>query len=93
MDTDKWKAKIETFSSSESVLCPEKSPQLELKPLLDSLKYVVHGPSETLPVIIASDLDKEQEIKLSNVLKKHKEAIGQKTTNIKGKVQSQRSKP
>ncbi|XP_059639796.1 uncharacterized protein LOC132282202 [Cornus florida] len=41
------------------------SPQLELKPLPAHLKYVFLGPKQTLPVIIASDLQKDQEGKIS----------------------------
>jgi len=37
-----------------------------------------------LPVIIASDLDNEQEDKLIDVLKDHREAIGWKIEDIKG---------
>jgi len=49
---------------------------LELKPLPDSLKYVFLGPDEYLPIIIASDLDRDQEEKLIYLLKENKEAIG-----------------
>jgi len=34
-------------------------PTLELKPLLDSLKYAYLGPDESLPVIISFDLDRD----------------------------------
>ena len=37
------------------------SPKLELKSLLDSLKYVFLGPKETLPVIFSSFLSCDQE--------------------------------
>jgi len=37
---------------------------LELKPLTDSLEYAFLGPDESLPVIIASNLDRDQEDKL-----------------------------
>jgi hypothetical protein len=37
------------------------SPKKELKPLPDSLKYKFLGPAESLPVIIASDLEDAQE--------------------------------
>jgi hypothetical protein len=48
----------------------------ELKPLLDNLKYKFLGPSESLPVIIASDLVDAQKEKLLDVLIEHMEAIG-----------------
>ena len=57
------------------ILSVQKPPKLELKTLPESLKYVFLGTSETLPVIISSELNKEQEGKLIDVLKKHKEAI------------------
>jgi len=43
-------------------------PQLELKPLLDNLKYAYLGENETLPVIIPSALTFDQEEKLIKVL-------------------------
>ncbi|KAL5559991.1 hypothetical protein UlMin_036202 [Ulmus minor] len=84
MDTEKWKAKIEPFLPIEFTHSLSESPQLDLKPLPETLKYAFLGPSETLPVIIASDLDNEQEDKLIDVLKDHREAIGWKIEDIKG---------
>jgi len=49
--------------------------KLDMKPLSDTLKYVFLSSVETLPVIIASDLDKEQESKLLIALSEHKEVI------------------
>ena len=48
---------------------------LELKPLPDSLKYAFLGPNESLPVIIASDLDGDQETKLIALVRENKEAL------------------
>ena len=59
-------------------------PKLELKPLPDTLKYAFLGSSETLPVIIASDLDDLRERQLIIVLQEHKEAIGWSIADIKG---------
>ena len=42
------------------------------------------GSAETLPVIIASDLDKEQESKLLSILSEHKKAIKWSLADIKG---------
>jgi hypothetical protein len=56
----------------------------ELKPLLDTLKYKYLDPSESLPVIISSDLDEAQEKYLLNVLREHKKAIGWPIEDIKG---------
>ncbi|KAJ9175108.1 hypothetical protein P3X46_013690 [Hevea brasiliensis] len=57
---------------------------LELKPLPKHLKYVYLGDSETLPVIILSNLTKIQEERLTRVLRVHKEAIGWTIADIKG---------
>jgi len=57
--------------TSESV----SPPSLELKPLPDSLKYAFLGPDESLPVIIASDLDRDQEDKQITLLRESKEAL------------------
>jgi hypothetical protein len=56
----------------------------ELKPLSDTLKYKYLDPSESLPVIISSDLNEAQEQELLNVLKEYKEAIGWSIEDIKG---------
>lgn len=58
-------------------------PKLDLRPLSDTLKYAFLGPNETLPVIIASNLDESQENKLLEVLDEHKEAIGWSIADIK----------
>ena len=50
-------------------------PKKELKPLLDNLKYEFLGPTDSLPMIIASDLVDAQKEKLLDVLREHKEAI------------------
>ena len=52
------------------------SQKKELKPLPDNLKYKFLGPTDALPVIIASDLIDAQEEELLDVLREHKEAIG-----------------
>jgi hypothetical protein len=41
-------------------------------------------PSESLSVIISSELDEAQEQELLNVLREHKEAIGWSIGDIKG---------
>jgi len=55
-----------------------------LKPLSDSLKYAFLEPDECLPVIIASDLDRDQEDKLISLLRENKEAVGWTLGDIKG---------
>lgn len=62
----------------------EKPPVLELKPLLEHLRYAYHGESSTLLVIISSKLSTEEEEKLLRVLRKHKAAIGWTLADIKG---------
>ena len=62
----------------------EHTPDLELKPLPDQLKYVYLGDNKTLPVIIAKELTSIQEEKLTNVLRNHKTAIGWTIADIKG---------
>jgi len=57
---------------------------LELKILPDSLKYALLGPDESLPAIIASDLDRDQEDKLMSLLRDNKEALGWTLGDIKG---------
>ncbi|CAL2238498.1 unnamed protein product [Prunus armeniaca] len=60
------------------------APTLTLKPLPSHLKYAYLGTSQTLPIIINSDLLEEEEEKLLQVLKKHKTAIGWTIADIKG---------
>ncbi|CAL9010907.1 unnamed protein product, partial [Prunus brigantina] len=60
------------------------APELELKQLPKHLKYAYLGESETLPVIIASQLGPSDEKKLLRVLKEHKTAIGWSIADIKG---------
>ncbi|CAL2240362.1 unnamed protein product [Prunus armeniaca] len=60
------------------------APTLTLKPLPSHLKYAYLGTSQTLPVIINSDLLEEEEEKSLQVLKMHKTAIGWTIADIKG---------
>ena len=54
----------------------EKAPKLELKVLPPHLRYEFLGNSDTLPVIIASDLNEQQVESLVKVLKGSKELLG-----------------
>jgi hypothetical protein len=56
----------------------------EMKPLSDTLKYKYLDPTESLQVIIATDLSEAQKHKLLDVLKAHKEAMGCSIGDIKG---------
>ncbi|XP_070020654.1 uncharacterized protein [Nicotiana sylvestris] len=62
----------------------EEAPKLELKPLPPHLQYAYLGDSDTLPVIVSSDLSKLQEEKLLRVLREHKRALGWTMSDIKG---------
>ena len=67
------------------ILPPNKAtPSLELKALPEHLKYAYLGGRETLPVIIASHLTKQQEDSIMSILKRHKEAIRWMMKDIKG---------
>jgi len=70
-----------TFVPVPSIIEP---PKLKLKPLLDTWNYDFLGDAETLPVIISSHLDKDQEGKLLDVLIEHKETLGWTIADIKG---------
>ncbi|XP_050379793.1 uncharacterized protein LOC126797163 [Argentina anserina] len=61
-----------------------QAPKLDLKVLPDHLKYAFLGENDTLPVIISSALNEEQEERLIEVLKRHKTAIGWTLDDIKG---------
>jgi hypothetical protein len=71
-------------SSTHPIPSLESPPKLELKPLPDKLKDAFLGSNNTFPVIIASDLQKDQEDNLLAVLKKHKKAIGWTVAYLKG---------
>ncbi|KAL4368237.1 hypothetical protein GQ457_05G025920 [Hibiscus cannabinus] len=62
----------------------EHPPKLELKQLPEQLKYAYLGNNETLPVIISSKLQADQEERLIATLRQHKEALGWTIADIKG---------
>ncbi|XP_076935011.1 uncharacterized protein LOC143601506 [Bidens hawaiensis] len=62
----------------------ESPPKLELKDLPSHLKYAFLGDNDTLPVIIASNLEEMQEQQLLKVLKANKVAIGWTIADLKG---------
>ncbi|CAN6453991.1 unnamed protein product [Victoria cruziana] len=62
----------------------ESPPEMELKPLPQTLKYVFLGSNDSLPVIISSVLSFEEEGRLIAVLKEHKKAIGWQVSDLKG---------
>ena len=75
MNTNLWKNKVEPLPMSTVVPISSinESPKLELRPIPDTLKYAFLGDWKTLPVIISSQLDEDQEGKLLDVLSEHKE--------------------
>ena len=85
MDTNLQRPKVEPLPLFISIPVPSiiEIPKLELKPLPDMLKYAFLGESETLPVIISSHLDKDQERKLRDILGEHKKTIGWTIKDIK----------
>ncbi|GJR26329.1 reverse transcriptase domain-containing protein [Tanacetum coccineum] len=63
----------------------EETPtDLKLKPLSKNLEYVFVEEPSFLPVIISSQLSKQNKDKLVSVLKRHKQAFAWKTTDISG---------
>ncbi|CAM8999043.1 unnamed protein product [Rhodiola kirilowii] len=67
---------IRLFKSNTCLPSIVQAPEVELKPLPEHLKYVFLGNNGTLPVIIKSGLETDQERRLVEVLSRHKMAIG-----------------
>ncbi|GJZ15713.1 reverse transcriptase domain-containing protein [Tanacetum coccineum] len=62
----------------------EPPTDLELKPLPNYLEYVFLEEPSFLPVIISSQLPKEEKYRLVSILKNHKQAFSWKMTDILG---------
>ncbi|KAK4707201.1 hypothetical protein R3W88_033253 [Solanum pinnatisectum] len=62
----------------------EEPPVLELKQLPSHLRYVFLGANNTLPVILAADLNNEQVQAVIKVLIRYKKAIGWTIADIIG---------
>ncbi|GJX96551.1 reverse transcriptase domain-containing protein [Tanacetum coccineum] len=73
-----------TFNTDYTIKTSIKEPHtdLEFKPLPENLEYVFLEEPFFLPVIISSQLSKENKNKLVSVLKRHKQAFDWKTTDI-----------
>ncbi|CAN6549775.1 unnamed protein product [Malus baccata var. baccata] len=82
MEIDGESVKFRIFNAMRIVLM--KAPKLELKPILEHLKYAFFREDETLPVIISSQLSTEKGEKLIWVLKDYKTAIAWSIVDIKG---------
>lgn len=74
------------FPISRTKLPPSilQVPKLEVKPLLEHLKYVFSCEGETLPVETSNKLNQIEEEKLVSELHEHKKAVGWTIANIKG---------
>ena len=78
-----WRRKIEILlllTGDE----PKEPQQLELKPLPAELKYAFLEGNEQCPVVISSLLTTVQEHNLLHLLKKNKQAMGWKISDLKG---------
>ena len=86
MDTNQWQSRFEELPRPSNTLLPSKiqAPKLELKPLTVEPKYAYLGYGETFSVIISSQLNKDQKIKLLETLKEYKGAIEWTIADIKG---------
>ncbi|GJQ93299.1 hypothetical protein Tco_0004438, partial [Tanacetum coccineum] len=75
-----------TFNTDYKINTSLEEPHLnlELKPLPNHLEYVFLEEPSFLPVIISSQLSKQNKNKLIYVLKRHKQAFTWKTTDIPG---------
>ena len=83
MQTDDGKSKFEELGIIKKTKQLEAS-KLELKPLLEGLKYTYLGEEQTYPIVIFSTLSSNQEGKLLSILKKNKNIIGWTLNDIKG---------
>ena len=78
-----WRRKIEILPllTGEE---PKESQQLELKPLPAELKYAFLEQNWQCPVVISSLLTTAQEHNLLHLLKKNKQVLGWKISDLKG---------
>ena len=77
----RWEDLRQPSSSEEN---KEVKKGIELKQLPENLKYIFLDSEEKCPAIINSSLKEIQEEKLTQVLKKHKSAIGWAIEDLKG---------
>ena len=78
-----WRRKIEILpllTGDE----PREPQQVELKPLPADLKYAFLEENEQCPIVISSLLTTAQEHNLLHLLKKNKQALGWKISDLKG---------
>ena len=86
LEANGWAPRFKKLPPIEERVLPseEKPPKLDLKPLLSHLKYVFLWVEETFPVIISSSLESNQENKLMEILRTHKNGIGWTIVDLKG---------
>ncbi|CAM8896431.1 unnamed protein product [Rhodiola kirilowii] len=75
---------VKLFKSNTFLPSVMQAPKIELKPLPVDLKYAFLGENNTLPVIIKSGLETDQERRLIKVLRQHKLAIGCTLADLRG---------
>ncbi|CAM8920915.1 unnamed protein product [Rhodiola kirilowii] len=75
---------VKLFKSNTFLPSVMQAPKIELKPLPVHLKYAFLGENNTLPVIIKSGLETDQERRLIKVLRQHKLAIGWTLADLRG---------
>ena len=63
---------------------PRGPPKVELKPLLDHLKYAFLGPDNSFPVVVSAFLSEKECEKLLCVLNKYRSAIGWSISDFEG---------
>ncbi|RDX96291.1 hypothetical protein CR513_21077, partial [Mucuna pruriens] len=68
--------------STTKQIVPPHSPSTELKTLPEHLKYAYLDDHQKFPIIIANNLNREQEAKLLNVLRMHKKEIWWTLANL-----------
>ncbi|XP_015949476.1 uncharacterized protein LOC107474367 [Arachis duranensis] len=85
-DQETMEAQVAEISSEKEVKQDKKEevPKQDLKPLPIHLKYAFLGIANSFQVIINSSLTEEEEGKLPNVLKAHKDALGWTIDDLKG---------
>ena len=81
-----WKEFEEIDRTKENLLKSsiKDPPIMELKKLLDHLKYAILGKGSKLPIIVASNPKLDQKEKLLEVLNEHKRVIARKISDING---------
>ncbi|CAM8965993.1 unnamed protein product [Rhodiola kirilowii] len=62
----------------------KESCSIELKTLPTSLRYEFLGPNSTLPIIVNASLNTNETLRLLDVVREHKDAIGYSIDDLKG---------